>query len=199
MRKAIAVLLILFLMTSLFGCATSQGTGAVAGGAVGAGVGAAVSKHNPLLGALLGGALGALTGAMIGKYIDEQKKDRQQSIREISYRSGQGKIVRIDNANVAPGTVKAGETIGLSTSYYVISPDPGGTVSICETRIIKYNEQQIMEPIVRYVVRRQGETTSTAKIPIPRDAQSGNYEVITIIDNGTNRDQSVSQFYVQNM
>jgi hypothetical protein len=199
MKRIISVVLIVCFMSFLFGCATGRDTGAVAGGAIGAGVGAAVSKHNPWLGALIGGVLGAVAGAAIGNYIDEQKKDRQQSIRDTNYIPSQGQVVRIENADTTPVTVRPGETIGLRANYYVLAPDQRAQVKIRETRVIRYNGQPIMDPIVREVIKDQGMASSTAKIPIPSEAQPGNYEVITIIDNGSKQDQSVSRFYVQNI
>jgi outer membrane lipoprotein SlyB len=38
------------------------------------------------LGALIGGALGAVAGAAIGNYIDQQNKNRQESMKAINYR-----------------------------------------------------------------------------------------------------------------
>lgn len=199
MKRLIAYVLIVCFSISLYGCATGTGTGALAGGAVGAGVGAAVSRHNPWVGALIGGAIGAAAGAVIGHYIDEQKKNRQQSIKDTNYRASQGQVVRIEDAETIPVTVKPGETIGLKASYYALSPDQRAQVRIRETRIIRYNGQPIMDPIVRDVIKDQGLTSSTAKMTIPRDAQPGNYEVITIIDNGYTKDTRTDNFYVQSI
>lgn len=196
MRRLTALLLIMCFAFGLFGCATGRGTGAVAGGAIGAGVGAAVSKHNRLAGALIGGVLGAIAGTAIGNYIDEQKKNRQESARDINYRPSQGNIVQIEQSNINPVQVKPGDTVGLKTSYYVISPSPG-QVKIVESRVIKYNGEPVMEPLVREVRKEQGLTSSTIKVPIPGEASEGEYTVITTIDNGAKRDQAESKFYVQ--
>lgn len=196
-QKRLAILLVCTLFLGLMGCATARDSGAVAGTAIGAGVGAAVSKHNPWLGAMIGGTLGFIAGSAIGNYIDVQEKSRQESIRDLKYKPSQGHVARIESAGATPVTVKPGETIGLKVDYYVISPDPRAQVRIKETRIIKYNNKPIMEPLKRVLVKNQGMASSTAKIPIPRDAQPGKYEVITIIDNGSSRDQNKSNFYVQ--
>jgi hypothetical protein len=197
MKRLMSFILIVCFSISLFGCATGRGTGAIAGGAIGAGVGAAVSKKNPLLGALAGGIIGAIAGTAIGNYIDEQKKSRAESIRETNYKPSQGNMVRIQEVTSDPVRVKPGEIIGLKTSYYVLSPSFSGQVKIVESRVIKYNEQPVMEPLVREVRKDQGLTSSTVKVPIPDDASEGEYSVITIIDNGSNKDQSISKFYVQ--
>ena len=54
-----------------------------------------------------------------------------------------------------------------------------------------------MDPLVREVKKEQGLTSSTVKVAIPDDAADGEYSVITTIDNGLNKDQSTSKFYVQ--
>jgi uncharacterized protein YcfJ len=197
MKRHISVVVVIAFTLSLMSCATGKGTGALAGGTVGAGVGAAVSKHNPWLGALIGGALGAIAGAAIGNYIDEQNKNRQESMRAINYRPSQGNLVRISGATNEPVRVKPGEVVGLRTTYYVMSPSPEAQVKIVESRVVQYHGEPVMDPLVRNVDRNQGEHTSTLKLPIPNDSPSGEYTVITTIDNGARRDQSMSKFYVQ--
>lgn len=196
MRKFIASLLIICFTLSSLGCATSKQTGALTGAAIGAGVGATIFK-NKLVGALVGAAVGALAGAVIGDYIDEQKKNRQESVRDINYRPSQGNIVRVEDTTIEPIRVKPGEVIGLKTNYYVISPSPRATVKIVESRVIQYNGEPVMDPMVREVIKNQGLTSSTAKLTIPKDAAEGEYSVITTIDNGSKRDQGLSKFYVQ--
>lgn len=196
MKRIICTLLTTCFLINLLGCATGKETGALTGGAIGAGLGAAIFKDK-LVGALVGGAVGALAGAVIGNYYDEQKKNRQESMRATNYRPTQGNMVRIEEATSNPVRVKPGEVVGLKTNYYVLSPSPETTVKIIESRIIKYQDEPVMEPLVREVHRNQGEHSSTAKITIPNDAPTGEYTVITIIDNGSKRDQSLSKFYVQ--
>jgi hypothetical protein len=104
--------------------------------------------------------------------------------------------VQIEQSNSDPVEVKPGDTVGLKTSYYVISPS-AGQVKIVESRVIKYNDKPIMEPLVREVRKEQGLTSSTVKLPIPQEASEGEYTVITTIDNGSKREQAESRFYVQ--
>jgi hypothetical protein len=87
--------------------------------------------------------------------------------------------------------------VGLKTSYYVMSPNPGTQVKIVESRVIQYNGQSVCDALVREVPRAQGEHSSTVKFPVPNEAYPGEYTVITTIDNGERRDRSVSKFYVQ--
>lgn len=199
MKRFITVIVIACFALGLFGCATGRGTGVLAGGAIGAGVGAAVSRKNPLLGALIGATLGAIAGAAIGNYVDEQKENRQESIRDLDYKPSQGNMVRIEDATTNPVKVKPGEVVGLNTTYYVLNPSSGAQVKIVETRVIRYNGKPVIEPMVREVRKEQGLTSSTARLPIPKDAAEGEYTVVTTIDNGSWQDKSVSKFYVQKL
>lgn len=196
MRRFIASLLIICFTLSGLGCATSKQTGALTGAAVGAGAGAVIFK-DPRAGAIIGGIVGAIAGAVIGDYIDEQKKNRRESVREIKYKPSQGNIVRIEDTTIEPVRVKPGETVGLKTSYYVLSPAPVGQVKIVESRVVTYNDKPVTEPFIREVRKEQGLTSSTMKLPLPNDAAEGEYTVITTIDCGQKRDQSISKFYVQ--
>lgn len=133
----------------------------------------------------------------LGNYADEQKKSRQESLREIDYRSSQGNLVRIEETTNEPLRITPGEMVKLRTSYYVMSPAPEAEIKIVETRIIQYNAQNVVDPLVREVRKRQGLAISTAKLSIPKDAIKGEYIVITTIDNGTMQDKRVSTFYIQ--
>jgi hypothetical protein len=135
--------------------------------------------------------------AAIGTYIDQQKKNRQESMRAINYKPSQGNIVRIRGTTNEPVRVKPGEVVELRTTYYVMSPSPQAQVRIIESRVIQYNNEPVMDPLVRNVDRTQGEHTSIMKLPLPSEAQTGQYKVITTIDNGIRRDQSILEFYVE--
>ena len=62
---------------SVFGCATKQGTGALAGGGAGAVLGGIVGNiigkdtKSTAIGAAIGGAIGSGAGALIGRHMDK--------------------------------------------------------------------------------------------------------------------------------
>lgn len=194
MKTAISITLFCFLFAGCLGCATNTGTGASIGAGLGALVGQMIGKNTTST--LIGAGVGALLGGIIGNYMDQRNKTRQQSVRDIGYNSSQGNVVKVDAVDSEPLTVKRGDTVGLKVTYYVISPNPNAVVNVKETRVLRCGGQPVAKPIERVSTKEQGNRTSTYRFKIPPDAQPGEYEVITTIDNGVTRSTGVSKFYV---
>ena len=78
MKKAIATLLVLVLIT-LAGCTTTE-KGAAVGGVIGAGTGAIIGHQSGKTGtgALIGGAAGLIGGALIGNAIDDEDEEDEE-------------------------------------------------------------------------------------------------------------------------
>jgi outer membrane protein OmpA-like peptidoglycan-associated protein len=84
MKKFVAAILILALVTGTWGCASmsKKEKGAVIGAGAGAAAGAAIGSQagNTLLGALIGAAVGGAAGAYIGNYMDNQAEEIERDI-----------------------------------------------------------------------------------------------------------------------
>jgi len=68
----------------LAGCQAMQtdtGKGAAVGGGAGALIGGLVDHANPLAGVLIGAAGGALAGGLVGHFMDQRKKDLEQTLQ----------------------------------------------------------------------------------------------------------------------
>lgn len=201
MRRFIAILVIIYLCAGSFGCVTTTDKGAVTGAGTGAILGAVVGAiagdgKGAAIGAAAGMVAGAILGSVVANYIDKQETSRSESIRETGYTPAQGNIVEIKDAEVKPANVKPGDDIGLKVRYHVLSPDSTTKVDIRETRQIYYNGQSIFSPLVREVVKDQGQASSTAMLTLQEDMQDGEYKVVTTIDNGRVRVTKKSKFYV---
>lgn len=79
MKKALAIVVVLAVVT--VGCASmnNQQKGAAVGAAGGAALGAAVSKGS-IWGVLIGAAVGGLAGNAIGKHMDQQARELEQAV-----------------------------------------------------------------------------------------------------------------------
>ena len=105
-------------------------------------------------------------------------------------------MIKIENTEILPISVKPGESIEIKTTYYLYGPEQRKKINVKETRIIQYNGKAVMNPLVREVIREQGLFSSIAKLPIPEDAAPGEYEVITTIDSGQKSDTRTNKFVV---
>jgi len=84
MKRIVAAILILVLVTGTWGCASmsKKEKGAAIGAGAGAAAGAAIGSQagNTLLGALIGAAVGGAAGAYIGNYMDKQAEEIERDI-----------------------------------------------------------------------------------------------------------------------
>lgn len=88
MKKTIAIIISLLMISTLLSCAgatrqeRAAGTGAVVGAGVGAILGQAIGRNTEgtLIGAGLGAMLGGIAGDQIGAYMDRQERELRQAI-----------------------------------------------------------------------------------------------------------------------
>jgi outer membrane protein OmpA-like peptidoglycan-associated protein len=102
MKKLTAVLLVVALSFSLYGCSgwSRSQKGAAAGAAAGGAVGAAIGHQtgNTALGAILGAAIGGAAGAYIGNYMDKQAEEIERDIEGAKVeRIGEGIKITFDS------------------------------------------------------------------------------------------------------
>jgi hypothetical protein len=207
-QKKVACLIITgVFLVSLFGCATSdqyeQHKGAAVGGATGAAVGGVIGgvigekSGNTMTGVVLGALIGGLAGAAIGHYAYDQVRSEDQAQEQYGYNYDQAQtaLVRVESASASPNVVKAGATINLMATYTVLA-EQGATMSVTETREIRYNGDLVGRPQI--TVQRMGGTyTSQIPLTLATDAKAGKYTVLTTIQVGNNSDARETSFTIK--
>lgn len=104
--------------------------------------------------------------------------------------------VRIDNAILVPEVARPGEVLTATVDYYLQGSPGEKNITIRERRIVMRNGQPVMEPIQRDVYRSSGFNSSTARVFLPYNVQSGKYEVVTVVSNGVKEARASSVFSV---
>jgi outer membrane lipoprotein SlyB len=94
------------------GAGAGAGGGALAGGLIG----------RDATGVVVGGLIGALAGGGVGYYLDRQDRTRTQAVAETGYTPTQGNLVRVDGVQASPAQVRPGDTVNLTTTYTVLTP-----------------------------------------------------------------------------
>lgn len=148
--------------------------GGLAGTAAGATIGGLVAKKK---GAIIGGAVGLVSGALIGNYYAKQERTRTQTTASVGYRPEQGNLLTITEATAAPTVAKQGESVKVNTKYTILRPDED-KATIKETREVRCNGT-LVDTQTAEVRLDQGEQRITWEYPIPRDAKTGTYQVLT--------------------
>jgi len=173
------------------GTATGAGVGAVAGATAGALLGSKGAKTEM---AIVGGLLGALAGGAIGHYAYDKKRDKADTYDKYNYDSSKGSMVRIEEADAVPATVRPGDTVDLRMTYALLGTDRETTVT--ETREILYEGEIFGKPQVN-VKRNDGTYSSTVPLTLPGDAKRGKYSVVFSAKTENASDSRGTSFYVQ--
>jgi outer membrane lipoprotein SlyB len=196
MKKLIAVLVCLSLL-SLVSCETiPQGLekhkGAAGGAAIGAAGGAIIGGvAGGTRGAIIGGLLGALAGGAVGHYAYDQKRNQAQTNEIYKYDNPRASV-REESVSVTPIRPRRGDRVNLDYSYAVLTTSQN-PISLREIREITYGNTVWSSPEVQ-VERVGGTYRSSVPIFIPNDAKLGTYRVRFIIETGTTRDVRESSF-----
>ena len=183
--------------------------------AVGAGVGAAGGAvvgglAGGTKGAVIGGLLGALAGGVIGNYVERREAAVPQSttvstpatpagtsvsVPGAAVPSNVAAMVRVDQVQTQPSTVRPGDTVSLNATYTILSPSDQ-LVTVRETREVRLNGELVANPAVD-VARQTGTYSSALPIGLPTNARSGRYEVTMTVASGNRQSTSTTSFSVQ--
>ncbi len=195
---AVALAAVLTASAVLGGCETIRenpktsigaGTGAAAGGVAGGLIG------RDTTGVVVGGLLGGLAGGAIGYYLERQDRNRTQAASEVGYNPGQGTVVRVEQVQANPASVRPGQTVNVVATYTVLTPQADQTVAVRETREIRHNGALVANPTTEFS-RNNGTFTSALPITLPADAGRGAYEVTTTVAVGDRVSRGSTNFRV---
>ncbi len=192
---------LLLVMGTLSSCeSTSQAVTEHKDTAVGAGVGGASGAvigglAGGTKGAIIGGLLGVLAGGAVGNYMERQDKDRAAAAKATGYQASQGNVVRVDNVEASPNTVRSGDTVNLASTYTILTPN-NQTMAVQETREVRHDGALVANPTIN-TQRANGTFTSTMPITLPPNAQKGTYDVTTTVAMGDRTSRSMTTFTVQ--
>jgi len=203
-RTATALLLSVFLVAGMAGCAsqkharytaTGAGIGAVTGGILGGVIGSMSGRSAE--GVVIGSILGGLMGASVGSAEYHQQRTYEAAAEHYSYdrETARRDLVRIEDASSNPRVAHAGQEVTLSVTYTMLSRWRSGT-EVHEVREIRKEGDLVARPEV--TISRQGGTwSSSIPIRLPDNAEPGTYVVTNIVETEDAGDVRESTFRVE--
>ena len=198
--RYVSTLLVLVLVVALgtAGCETisdhpKTAIGAGAGAAGGALVGGLISRNTT--GVVVGGLLGGLAGGGIGYYLERQDRTATQAVADTGYTPAQGNLVRVDGVQANPAQIRPGQTVNLTTTYTVLTPQAGQSHAVRETREVRHAGVLVANPTTEFS-RMNGTFTSALPLTIPATAKRGTYEVTTTVATGELLSRASTSFTV---
>jgi len=190
-HKIVAVVLVLLLSVSFMSCTTPSGTydpgrstaagalgGAAAGAAIGSIIGAATGS--PATGAWVGAASGAIVGgiggALYARHMNQQMRNREAAAQQYNYSESRGAVVDINEVRAMPTTVRPGQTVDISTTYTILTPqDTPAQVTLYRT--VVRDGQVIGQPHSVQATNQNGTYQDRVAFTVPRGAPPGPYMV----------------------
>jgi hypothetical protein len=194
MKRGVAVLVSLALVSSLlWGCGSIEkgaATGAGIGALLGAGAGALLDKDKPARGALIGGLVGALAGGMIGHYYDQKIKGPpdQPPPKEVQ--------LAMEEVWSDPNRITTGNSAKLGIRYTLLAPDFEQKVLVRERFSIFGDGKLIQEfgPLDRR--RDSGTYASYMDIGFPESLSEGAYTMKGIVEASGKRAEGQTSFHL---
>jgi len=190
-KKSLALVVLLVFVVSLAGCATPSGTydparstaagaggGAVVGAALGAIIGAAAgdAATGAWVGAATGAIVGGVGGALYARHQNQQMRNREAAMAQYGYAPGRGALVDVNDARVMPTTVRPGQTVDVTMTYTVLTPD-GAPAQVTLQREIRQNGRPVGQPFAVQAMNQNGTFEDRVAFTVPRDAAPGPYAV----------------------
>jgi hypothetical protein len=159
-------------------------------------------------GGLIGGALGLVharvTGGDVGKEVaigvvagsvaafavtkmqDRRLASREEVATMVSYNPTQGYRSGVQTVSVSPQTVKAGEKITVTTSYWALGPTASETVGMSRFAGIAisgvYLRGFAFKPDPMKFGEGGGQFETTIEVQLPPEVSPGTYSVIWLLD-----------------
>jgi hypothetical protein len=207
-RLISAAVMVMFLFTTLVGCATTSSTSekTAAGAGIGAVLGGIIGyattgkASGALTGAAIGAAAGALTGFAIGKYEEKQVQTRKQVYREYpeysksstapepAIKDLQPELMDVKNRPIESFT--SGQPIKMVSEYTIVAAPDVKTVEVEENNYLiapdrTTRTRDIVRKHQRGVERIVAKQTVTFKELLP-----GKYTHVAIVKIGDKIEQS---------
>ena len=165
-----------------------------------------------VLAGLIGGACG-ITGAWAqGRFLDQSWGDytwgtyggnreasrmgREEIVARENYCSTSGCVLRLDGVAVRPPKASGGQTMVLSTTYTILTPD-AVAIPVAISRDIIFQGKSLGRTKNIESRRLNGTWNQEVDFTLPANAVAGVYTLKTKVTTGYGSDQKETQFRVQ--
>jgi hypothetical protein len=141
-----------------------------------------------------GGLLGDYTFGFWGNTREQSRMGREDLIAREGYCPTGGCVLRLDRVEVKPDRAKRGDTLLLSTTYTILTPEQV-SLPVSITRDIYYHGKSLGRTKSVDMRRNNGTWTQDINFTLPANASPGTYTLVTSINTayGTARDTTEFQ------
>lgn len=144
-------------------------------------------------GAARDGILGDFT---FGPYRETHRLEREATVARENYCPTGGCVIRLDRVAVKPAQARPGDTLLLSTSYTLLTPEQIA-IPISITREIFFQGKSLGKTKSTETRRLNGTWDQEVNFSLPPNAATGDYTLTTVINTGYGQDQKTVHFGVE--
>jgi hypothetical protein len=134
--------------------------------------------------------------AIWGSTRETSRLGREQTVARENYCPTGGCVIRLDRVSVHPPRARAGDTLLLTTSYTLLTPEQVA-IPITITREIFFHGTSLGKTKSMETRRLNGTWDQEINFSLPADAKPGTYTLVTIVNTGYGRSQKTVEFQVQ--
>jgi len=142
-----------------------------------------------------GGFLGDYTFGFWGNTREQSTRGREDLIAREGYCPTGGCVLRLDRVQVRPDRAKRGDTLQLSTTYTILTPEQVA-LPVSITRDIYYQGKSLGRTKSVDMRRQNGTWTQEINFTLPGNAAPGNYTLVTSINTAYGSAQDSTEFQV---
>lgn len=147
-------------------------------------------------GAALEIPLNGKSWALWGSSRETSRLGREQTVARENYCPTGGCVIRLDRISVTPPRARAGETLLLTTSYTLLTPEQIA-IPITITREIFFQGQSLGKTKSRDSRQPNGSFDQQVNFQLPANAAKGTYTLVTTVSTGYGQSQKTAEFLVE--
>ena len=149
-----------------------------------------------LPGAALEFPLNGKSWALWGSTRETSRLGREQTVAKEGYCPTGGCVIRLDRISVTPPQARAGDTLLLTTSYTLLTPEKID-IPITITREIFFQGKSLGRTKSMDSRQRNGSFDQEVNFQLPANAARGTYNLATTISTGFGQSQKTVEFQVE--
>jgi len=134
--------------------------------------------------------------ALWGNTRETHRLDREQTVSRENYCPTGGCVIRLDRISVTPPRAHAGDSLLLTTSYTLLTPEQVA-IPVAITREIFFQGRSLGKTKSMDSRNLNGTFDQEVNFQLPADAAKGTYTLVTVVSTGYGQDQRKVDFQVE--
>lgn len=134
--------------------------------------------------------------ALWGTSRETSRLGREQTVARENYCPTGGCVIRLDRVSVTPLRARAGDTMLLSTSYTLLTPEQIA-IPVSISREIFFQGKSLGKTRSTDTRTLNGSFDQEVNFQLPANAAPGDYTLVTIVSTGYGQDQKKVNFRVE--